>query len=271
MIEFGAIVPHPPILLPEVGRGRERQAQATLDAYQVIVSELRQRRIARVLMISTHGIVTLNRFHILTTSVTGDLRRFDPDAPSFDVQIDRQLTEAVVSEADVRSIPLQPVGAWEPSDHSLGVPRILLADALPERVAVFSISFRSPADHLRLGEAVGAALTQLDEPTAIIASGDAVHRLSDISEYGVHREAERVQQAIESAIRDWDHDALLSLDEDLRRDVDESIVSPTLILMGATQGVPTSSIRPRMLSSERPWGVGYVTALIDLNDNSASP
>ena len=271
MIEFGAIVPHPPILLHEIGRGREQQAQATLDAYQATASKLRRHQVSSVLMISTHGIVTLNRFHILTESVTGDLRRFDPDAPSFDVQIDESLTEAVVSEASTRSIPLRPVTTWEPSDHSLGVPRILLADALPERVAVLSISFRSPADHFRLGQSVGAALMQLDEPTAIIASGDAVHRLSDISEYGVHREAERVQQTIESAIRDWDHDALLNLDEDLRRDVDESIVSPTLILMGATQGLPTSSIQPRMLSSERPWGVGYVTALIDLNDNSASP
>ena len=26
------IVPHPPVILPEVGRGREREIQATIDA-----------------------------------------------------------------------------------------------------------------------------------------------------------------------------------------------------------------------------------------------
>ena len=72
--------------------------------------------------------------------------------------------------------------------------------------------------------------------------------------------AKEVQRTYETALTNWDHEALIAIDESLRRDVDESVVSPTLILMGAMQEL---GAHPRILCSEHPWGVGYVTALVD--------
>ena len=264
MIRLAAVLPHPPILLPEVGRGRESQAQATLDAYDSIANHLQQCQIQRCLMISTHGIVTLNRFHLLSQPLSGDLRRFTSTAPSFARAIDHDLNRAILQQASEHDIPLTAVQQWERSDHSLGVPINLLAEALPDRIGVVSISFRSAADHFQLGRAIGRALANFPEPTALLASGDAVHRLSDASEYGFHQQAEYVQQTYEDALTGWNHEALIQLDEDLRREVDESVISPTLILMGAMSGL---NVHPRMLSSERPWGVGYVTALATVEES----
>ena len=266
MIALGAVLPHPPILLPQIAQGREVHARATLDAYAAVAQRLRALNIQRLVLISTHGIVTLNRFHILRADLSGDFERFGHPGLTFERSTDQQLVETIAAAARSADVPLTPTPLWEQSDHSVGVPVTLLDDALPEQIAIVSISFRPPADHYRLGQAIGEALSTIDEPTAIIASGDAVHRLNDDSPKGPHPRGLEVQQQYETALTDWDHESLIAIDDSLRRDVDESIISPTLILMGALEGL---TVRPRILCAEHPWGVGYVTALVETAPESS--
>lgn len=267
MIVLGAVLPHPPILLPPIAQGREIHVQATLDAYQTIAVSFRELNVQRLLLIATHGIVTLNRFHTLGADLSGNFERFGHPGLTFEHPIDREMATLLVDAAGSANLPLTQTAIWEQSDHSLGVPITLLGDALPPTIGVVSISFRPPADHYRLGQSIGHALSELSEPTAIIASGDAVHRLNEDSPRGRHPQGEEVQQTYESALTDWDHKTLIAVDESLRREVDESVISPTLILMGAMQELDAN---PRILSSEHPWGVGYVTALVEV-DRSLSP
>lgn len=261
MIVLGAVVPHPPILLPQIAQGREVHAQATLDAYAVVANRLRDLKVERLLMISTHGIVTLNRFHILTSDLEGDFERFGHAGLTFTQGIDGELVERIADSAAVSGVSLTRTGIWEQSDHSVGVPITLLGDALPESIAIASISFRPPGDHYQFGEAIGQALATIPEPTAVIASGDAVHRLNDASPRGRHPQGEQVQQDFERAFGEWDHESLIEMDQSIRHDVDESVISPTLILMGA---LGPRGVDPHILCSEHPWGVGYVTALAEL-------
>jgi len=263
MIVLGAVLPHPPVLLPRIGQGREVHAQATLDAYQLVAQRLHKLQIARLLLMSTHGIVTLNRFHILDADLSGDFERFGRSSVKFAHPTDSELVAAIMEAATANSIPLTQTAHWEQSDHSAGVPLTLLGSALPPSIAIVSISFRPPADHYRFGQVIGEALARLTEPTAILASGDAVHTLNDDSPNGRHPRGEEVQREYESALASWDAQALFGIDESLRREVDESVISPTLILMGALQSVAGIEFRPRILVSERPWGVGYVSALIE--------
>ncbi|MDE2744637.1 MAG: class III extradiol dioxygenase subunit B-like domain-containing protein [Chloroflexota bacterium] len=260
MIVLGAVLPHPPILLPQIAQGREAHVQATLHAYETVAVRLRELDVQRLLLISTHGIVTLNRFHTLGADLSGNFERFGHPGLTFEHPIDQEIAQRLVAAAESADLPLTRTTIWEQSDHSVGVPITLLGDALPPAIGVVSTSFRSPADHYRLGQTIGHALSELSEPTAIIASGDAVHRLNDDSPRGAHPQGEEVQQTYETALSNWDHETLITLDESLRREVDESVISPTLILMGALQELDPI---PRILCSEHPWGVGYVTALVD--------
>lgn len=271
MIVLGAVLPHPPILLPEIGNGRESQAQATLDAYQEIGQRLRDLNVQRLVLISTHGIVTLQRFHVLTGDLSGNFARFQANKLTFERGSDQDLTSAIVDSAAVHDVPLTATSHWEESDHSIGVPLRLLGDAIPSRIAVVSISFRSPQDHYRLGQAIGETLSAIPQSTAIIASGDAVHTLTEDSQYGRHPEAEFVQQQYETALTQWDRESLFAVDESLRREVDESVVSPTLILMGALDQARSLTPNPRILVSEHPWGVGYVTSLVELAELADRP
>lgn len=181
-ISLAAVVPHPPILLPEIGGGREAAAQATLDAYTTIAAALRDDRPDRLLLISTHGIVTLGRFHLLTAPLTGDLEPFGAPQCRIEQPHDPLLADAVLAAAQTGGQPLAAVGHWEPHDHSAIVPLRLLADAIGDKpTTVVSVSFRSAREHCAFGRSLTAAIDGVAGRTAVIASGDGAHTLTQES------------------------------------------------------------------------------------------
>ena len=268
MIVLGAVLPHPPILLPEIAEGRQKDVRATLDAYDQVARRLVELNVQRALLISTHGIVTLRRFHILDARLSGNLSRFRAPQITFEREPDLDLVQSIETAAEQHNVPLTATGSWEESDHSIGVPLRLLDDAVPPKLAIVSISFRPPQDHYRFGQAIGEALSSIEEPTAILASGDAVHTLTEDSAYKHHPRAQEVQDEFEAALTSWNHERLCAIDDSLRREVDESVISPTLILMGALQAL---NPHPRILASEHPWGVAYVTSLVECNGSLSPP
>ena len=260
MIVFGAVLPHPPILLSEIGQGRESAASSTLAAYKTIAERLRALEVERCVLISSHGIVTLNRFHLLSGELRGNFGPFGAEQLEFGRDADSELVDAILTNGRASAVPLSPVFTWEPGDHASGVPLLLLGSSVPERVAVVSMSFLDAEAHVSFGRAIGDAVAPLDGRTAVLASGDGVHTLSSESPYGFHPLAAEVQEQIELGLEGWDQSVLTGLDPEVRASVDESLVSPALILMGALHGL---SCRPRILSSEAPWGVGYVCAAVE--------
>lgn len=261
-ISLAAVVPHPPILLPEIGCGREAATQATLDAYAAITRALQDDPPDRLLLISTHGIVTLGRFHLLTAPLTGDLEPFGAPQCRIEQPHDPLLADAVLAAAEARRQPLAAVGHWEPHDHSAIVPLTLLADAISDTpTTVLSVSFRSAREHCAFGRSLAAAIDAVGGRTAVIASGDGAHTLTQESPQGFHPQAAPFQRAFDAALQAWETETILGFDEDLRRQIDESVVSPTAMLIGALQG---QDIRVHPLTAEAPWGVAYTTALIEL-------
>ena len=188
--------------------------------------------------------------------------RLGPSTWSSVRDADPELVEVILARARRRAVALSPVSDWEPGDHASGVPLLLLGKSVPKRVAVVSMSFLDAESHVGFGLAIGEAVASLDGRTAVLASGDGVHTLSSDSPYGAHPLAAATQAQIERALEHWDQSALLDLDPAVRAEVDESVVSPVLILMGALHGL---SCRPRILSAEAPWGVGYVCAAVEMD------
>src|SRR3989304_1273585 len=55
-IVFGCIVPHPPIIIPEIGKGRLKEANATYDSMRLLAREMSDYAIDTVVIISPHGV-----------------------------------------------------------------------------------------------------------------------------------------------------------------------------------------------------------------------
>ena len=261
---FACLVPHPPVLVPAVGRGREEGARATCEAFGEIAQTLERAHADTLLLICPHGPVTLQRFHILTGRLNGDLSRFDAADVAFDIETDEDLVHAIGAEADKRGLPLSEVGTWEFHDHSAWVPLSFLRAAAPRaKVVAISISFLPAADHLELGRAIATAAEGLGRRIAIVGSADGSHTLAENGPYGFHPAGPRFEQEYRQALEAWDRETLLDFDDQYRRDAGEDCVPTLSILMGILEG---RAVRPRVLSSEAPWGVGYLAALVDFDD-----
>ena len=58
------IVPHPPLIIPTVGRGQERQVQATIDAYRAAAKRVAEWTPEVLIVSSPHTVLYADYFHI---------------------------------------------------------------------------------------------------------------------------------------------------------------------------------------------------------------
>ena len=57
-------VPHPPIILPEIGKGEERKIQLTINAYERAMKEAASFEPDTVVIASPHAVMYADYFHI---------------------------------------------------------------------------------------------------------------------------------------------------------------------------------------------------------------
>lgn len=58
------MVPHPPMIVPEVGRGDERQVEATSAAYERVAEDIAEKKPGTIIIASPHATMYADYFHI---------------------------------------------------------------------------------------------------------------------------------------------------------------------------------------------------------------
>ena len=208
-----------------------------------------------------------DHWNLLTGPLEGDLGRFGARRVRFRLESDVALGTAFAAEAARRGLALRPVARWDRDDHSAWVPLSFLQEAAPTaRVPAVSISPATPREHYLLGRALARALDRCDQRVATIASADGSHALSPEGPYGFHEAAPEFEERFHQTVRAWDVDAVLAFDERFRREAAEDCVPSVAFLMGA---LSSHQVQPTILSAEAPWGVGYLTAMIEIGERRA--
>lgn len=263
-IKFACISPHPPIIVREVGQGRERDVQRTIDALEQVASEITVHRPETALLMATHGPLNPGAFVLLTApAAQGDLARWGAPQVSLRFDTDAELIAAIREEASRAELPVDAATRWDEGlDWSVTVPlyylRCGMADAPLTPMNVSSLSARK---HFQFGQAVRRAIDRVGRRAIMIASADLSHRLSEDGPYGFDLAGPELDRRLREAVASWDVEALLTMDEGFRERAGDDAVSSISFLMGALDGL---RVRPRVLSYEGPFGVGYMVAAIDI-------
>ena len=58
------MVPHPPMIVPEVGKGSERQVEETTRAYERVADEIAALAPETIIITSPHSVMYADYFHI---------------------------------------------------------------------------------------------------------------------------------------------------------------------------------------------------------------
>ena len=270
-IVYGCITPHPPIMLPQIGRGREKEISASIDAMGRVAREMAERQVDSVMIVSPHGTMYPEAMGVLTASYSeGTMSHWAVSDLDYRFDNDPEVVAALQEEAQGAGIPLRSIGQSHYNlDHGVMVPAYFLMDVLRTRPLVpISFSMLSLDTHLELGRVVGRTTKRSGKRVAFIASGDLSHRLLPEAPAGYDPIGEVFDRELTKAVASLDSRAILEMDQDLLMRAGECGLRSIVILLGALEGL---EVTPEALSYEGPFGVGYLTASFNIKEENDNP
>ncbi|MBI2957219.1 MAG: AmmeMemoRadiSam system protein A [Chloroflexi bacterium] len=261
---FGCIAPHPPLLVPGVGRGQESAVSSTSRAMHLLAEDLAKSAPDVIALVSPHGSGFSDAMGVFVgESASGDMTAWGDLTPGAVFENDRPLAAAILDECALTHVPARPIGNDRyVLDHGAMVPLHFLAPragGLP--LVPLTFSFLALDAHFAFGKAIARASEILDRRLALIASGDLSHRLIAGAPAGYDPMGKEFDRQLIEALRTMDTKAVLNLDPDLVERAGECGLRSVAVLLGALDGL---AVKPRILSYEGPFGVGYLVAAFDI-------
>ncbi|MBR2835854.1 MAG: AmmeMemoRadiSam system protein A [Coriobacteriales bacterium] len=253
-------VPHPPLAIAGVGRGRETEIGATLASYHKAAQKVREYDPQVLIVSSPHATCYADYIHISPgTHASGDFAQFDDPADEIEADYDSELVEKICAEAITLGIPAGTFGERNRSlDHGTMVPlSFIQAAGVACPIVRIGISGLTPLDHYNLGVAIQRAVEALDRRAVYIASGDLSHKMADTSPYGFAPDGPVFDDFICKAFEKADFLSLLTCDSGLAERAAECGLRSFQMMAGAFDGYAVSS---ELYSHEGPFGVGYAVA-----------
>jgi Uncharacterized conserved protein len=253
-------VPHPPLILPEVGRGEEKLIQSTIDAYREAMRRAAALKPETVVVTTPHTVLYGDYFHISPgAAARGDMARFDAPAVRMEVPYDTALVSALSRLAEESGIPAGTLGERDPAlDHATLIPlRFLNEFCAGFQLVRIGLSGLSPLSHYRLGMCIGRAAEELDRRVVVIASGDLSHKLTRDGPYGFAPEGPEFDRRTADALSRGDFWELLRIPPALADAAAECGLRSFQIMAGT---LDAQAVSCELLSHEGPFGVGYAVA-----------
>jgi len=266
-IVFGAVSPHPPIVVPEIGETELEKCRATRDGLQEMAAQVVDARPDTVIIISPHGPVVREAVTLVSSPILeGNFREFGISGSSLRYGNDLRLVNRIIDEAAARGVDVFPADPQRAASlrlpgalhYSVLVPLYYLRQAGYEgRLVAGAVGLLPNEEFLDFGRAVQAACAELGVRAVYVASGDLSHRLTDGAPAGYDPLGRVFDEKVVAALARADLQALLDLEPSLIERAGECGLGPILTLFGALDGL---ELIPRVLSYEGPFGVGYCVA-----------
>ncbi|HEX4899579.1 MAG TPA: AmmeMemoRadiSam system protein B, partial [Pyrinomonadaceae bacterium] len=263
---FSGIVPHPPIMVPEVGREAIGEVRQSISAMGELTRRVIANKAATVILISPHAPLEPYAFVAYQDhELHADFAAFRAPKVQVTAFLDQELLNAIAKRGAEENYTV--VGISDAKlDHGSAVPLYFLQrNGWRGKVVALGYSFLSNEDHLRFGSCIGRAIRDVDRPVALIASGDLSHRLKPDAPAGFNPTAYIFDDEIVDALRSSDPERIVQINQNLRELAGECGYRSMLIAVGATRELPLSC---EVLNYEAPFGVGYMVAQLTSKERS---
>lgn len=261
--QWAALMPHPPIIVPEVGRGREREAAITLDGVSRLTERLMRHKPDFLLLLSPHQPYAFGAFFLNGSErLTGSLAPFGAPDAAFDLHTPPDKLKALTEHLAGGGFAVRTGSGRQASDLTRDqgslVPLYFLERAwksLPPVLFASPIGL-DPESALKLGK----TLASFDDGArwGLLASGDLSHRLTPDAPAGYSPAGQRFDTAIVDALSSRDPLPILELSPNDLEAAGECGLRSVMTMLGLC-GAMDGSID--VLSYEGPFGVGYCNAV----------
>lgn len=257
MITGAFMVPHPPLIIPEIGRGEEQNIQDTVCAYHEVGKRIAELKPETIVLISPHQIMYADYFHISPGhSGKGNFGRFRAGQVEMTVDYDTEFVENLCKLAAAGNLPAGTAGERDKRlDHGTMVPLYFIDQYWADRKLVrVGLSGLSLAAHYELGRRIKETAEVLDRNVVVVASGDLSHRLTAEGPYGYKEEGPEYDRRVMDVMGNGSFGELLEFSESFCEKAGECGHRSFTVMAGA---LDRTGVMPERLSYEGPFGVGY--------------
>lgn len=260
---FGAVVPHPPMLLPSIGKDAHAALKKTVESIKQVEEELYAAKPQIIVVLSPHTSLfgeafVLNAHPVIQSNFAefGDLNTTKTwkTAPELAARISHAAKKA--------HLPVQLV-SQECVDHGVSIPLSYLTEHLDDiQILPIGFSERSMDDHVAFGHFLKDIFVADTKRIAVIASVDLSHRVDqEKSRQGYHPSGVLFDQTVIQALEKNDVSLLTTLTSEFLTDASTCSHRSLVLFLSIFAQVGQSF---HLLSYEHPFGVGYATGTLSL-------
>lgn len=255
-------VPHPPLILPAIGAGRESEIAKTIRAHRDVMQAAAAFRPDTVVIVSPHATCYDDYFHISPgAGAEGNFGAFGHPEITVAIEYDEDFIRTLAACAGERDVPAGTLGEKDAAlDHGTMIPLVFLSEYLgdiPTKFVRIGISGLPAAAHAALGQCIAETAERLGRRTLCITSGDLSHRLKEDGPNGVVPEGAEFDGLCSAFMGAGDFLSLLQIPGDFAETAGHCGLNGLWVLSGALDCL---AMEARLHSYEGPFGVGYAVA-----------
>jgi aromatic ring-opening dioxygenase LigB subunit len=258
-LRLAAILPHPPLLIPSIGKENILRLEKTKNSYTKLEEALVAEKIETIFIISSHGPIRENVWSIdLAPEYEINFEEFGDFSTKLkvggDLELGQNVRESLIEDNRVQAIS-QPI-----LDHGCGVPLFsLLSNQKNIEVVPLYVSGLGLTEHYELGKLIRPKISKGRKKVAVLASGDLAHTLEKKSPGGFSPRAAKFDQRILELLQNRTAEEFLQLDENLISEVKPCGLRAIATLWGilGDNGYDIDST-----AYESPFGVGYLSMIL---------
>ncbi len=253
------ILPHSPLLIPEIGRANYSFLDKTTASYRQVAERLKASEIDTLIIISPHGpsqsdALTLN----VAPEMTIDLKDFGFIPPKTIIKGDSLLADQI-KNATPKEISLQLISEAA-LDYGSAIPAYLLK-TLGVNCKIIVLVPGTELDlikHFEFGAALQEVISSSDKKIAIISSSDLSHRLKKKSPAGYSPKGAKFDNKLIEYLSNPEtaKNNILAMDQKLITDAGECGLKPIVILLGM---IANKNAKSHILSYQTDFGIGYLS------------
>jgi len=251
---FASICPHPPIIIPTIGKENVTSAKKTIGAMEKMEREFRKSNPETVIVISPHGSLYPDAFSInFSESYVGHFHQFGDFVTNLKFQPDLEFLYRLKEKLE-QKMPVVLVED-ENLDHGSLVPLYYLTKNVVPKIVPIGYSLLDYETHLEFGRLIKEEISASKKRIAVIASGDLSHRLTPEAPAGYAPRAGIFDKRLVNFLKEKNIKGILEMDKDLIEEAGECGLRSFLILLGILEKI---NCQPKAYSYEAPFGVGYL-------------
>lgn len=250
---FAAFTPHPPLLIPAIGKEQLEKLDKTKKALDRLEEELYIAKPQVIFIISPHSGLFENSFVVNAhPNFVSSFEEFGDLSTKHEWKGSPEIAARLNQLCQKHDIPLKSISK-EQIDHGISVPLFYLTRHLKNcKIVPIGYSKRSASDHVKFGRLLKEAIMDGNNRVAIIASGDLSHG-PDIKVWPKNHFDKKLIRLIKSK----EKEKIIKLEDSAEfKETKVCGYKSLLILLGALNGWDYNFL---VHSYEHPFGVGYLT------------